>query len=221
MDISLISNSFMVLLTSFISSGGIGFVNYYILSELGWLNIPETKKDEKRVAILFFSVINFMIFLVFCYTFSNEQSISFLKLSLSIIVTAVISIIFSFKAYPKVVEKILNRINKERLDNEKTVNSSLSPRSEAFDNSSTQEIFVFPLENSINENSVIVHGYLHHWSDSEEYKNEFSIIPAKYEKYFFTENETIQYLERAEAKNYDTEIFIDTEAKLKYFIVFY
>lgn len=54
-----ILNLLVPLLVSFISAGGFGFMNYYIMNELGYLNIIEEEKEDKKLIIQFFDLFRF------------------------------------------------------------------------------------------------------------------------------------------------------------------
>ena len=53
---------FTKMIDLFVLSGGIGFINYFILTKKGTLNIKKDNKEDKTLFILFFSVVNMAIY---------------------------------------------------------------------------------------------------------------------------------------------------------------
>ena len=105
-----IKDIILKIVVPFILSGGLGYINYIILSLLGTINVTKKNTEEKKVYLIFFSILNILIFYVLNRHF-NDYLISF-------IYTIIITIVFSFTLYEfmfKWLFKLLNycRKNKE------------------------------------------------------------------------------------------------------------
>ena len=105
-----IKDIILKIVVPFILSGGLGYINYIILSLLGTINVTKKNTEEKKVYLIFFSILNILIFYVLNRHF-NDYLINF-------IFTIIITIVFSFTLYEfmfKWLFKLLNycRKNKE------------------------------------------------------------------------------------------------------------
>lgn len=105
-----IKDIILKIVVPFILSGGLGYINYIILSLLGTINVTKKNTEERKVYLIFFSILNILIFYVLNRHF-NDYLISF-------IFTIIITIVFSFTLYEfmfKWLFKLLNycRKNKE------------------------------------------------------------------------------------------------------------
>lgn len=212
-----ILNLLIPLLISFMSAGGFGFMNYYIMNELGYLNIIEEEKEDKKLIIQFFSIINFLVFLGFMNYFSETNIMTIKTISKSLTYTLFVTILLSVVVYALIgwgVSSALKFIREKVL--RKIPASSKTPKVLTFGSNQIQEVFVFTLDGK----TMIGHGDLHNWTDKNTYRNEFSIKPIEGVGYYYTENEAIRYMKDAQSREgFSTEIFIDPQNNLKFIIV--
>lgn len=166
------------LISSFVVAGGLGFINYVILEKLGIIKSEKNKSDEKLLIILFFSIVNYVIFLlIFAFPTTETKVKSFIiLLAIGILGTLSLSIVLSFTLYPllaKFFNMFVNWFRTVILKKVKTSNQT--PKESLFClNTVLTFIYIFDFDkNKMGE------GYLDGWINDNELNHQISLNPAE------------------------------------------
>ena len=218
--------TFSQLITTFIMTGGIGFINFFLLSKMDKISINKNEKEDKALIILFFTIVNYTIYLIiksFVIKEVSHLSVTLIE-GISIGLTLFVTLICSLTVFPLLISltEIFIDFTRKNVQH-KSVKHSFSPKSMAFDINKAQEIFVFTLEYTDGKRNYVTNGYMSTWSDSEEYKNQFTVTPSQDEGIYndYTENEVISQMNGYQKDGKKTLIYIDNDQKLIFYIVYH
>lgn len=188
------------------SSGVLGIYTYFSLSNK---NIVKYNVEDRRYVYLFFALINILIFVSILALFNNVNQvtelldrITFTRLYLAIIVSAVIIFFLSEFAFPKCFEIYRYLINALRSSKNLTIQNHL-PLKQMYFEDTTQFIFLVLTDF---EDNVIESGYLIDFTNDETDQN---IVLDKEKDY-----EII--IEKAD----DYKVLIDFDSNIKYNMYF-
>ncbi len=191
------------MILAFVTAGGCGYVNYYILDNLNKINISENDSNDKIFVLGLFSLINLLV----CFLFTDVFK---WNLVASVASTLVLTIILSFTLFPWVIGKYTNYINKARKDsfgngefNSKSVKTIL------FDRNEVLFVYVFDLRSD----KLLIHGCMG-WENQKSKNYEFSIYPFPgLEKLTFDEA-----MNKCET-NDDVEAYVNVDKQIKIVII--
>lgn len=209
-----------ILLTSFVAAGGLGFINFVILEKLEIIRQNKEQKDEKILFVLFFSIVNYALFLL-VFSFPDEEiaiSKFIQQLSFGILQTLLISIVLSFSLYPllaKILKATINTFRKRVLRKPKADN--LTPKERLFSVTGVSSfIYIFNFE----ENKL-AEGYLEGWLNDTEAKNQVILTaPASPTGHSYEQvQELFSQLDNDPMKD-TTRHLIDFDNKIHYFIFY-
>lgn len=191
----------MRIVVPFILSGGLGYINYTILSILGSINVTKKNTEERKVYLIFFSILNVLVFYLLNRCF-NDYLVSF-------ILTIIITIIFSFTLYEfmfKCLFKLLNYCRKNKglgeIENREIENI-------IFDKNRVLFAYVYDLRT----HELLCYGCLGFYNINNGELN-FEIIPfPNLDKYTFDE------AMMACNRNEGSKIYVNTSKNLKIIII--
>lgn len=220
MDAESVYKLFNMLLTSFVSAGGLGFINFIILEKLEIIRQDKEKKDEKILYVLFFSIINYALFLLL-FSFPDEglAITDFIRqLSFGIMLTVLTSMILSFSVYPLLAKGLKESINifrikilkKPKVDNQ-------TPKERLFSKGDVSTfVYIFDFDkNSIGE------GYLEGWITDIEKKNQVSLVaPGEINQYSYEQVEKMFNEQDNDPEPNTTRHLIDFDNRLHYFLFY-
>lgn len=198
------------LITMFVTSGGLGFINYFILCKKGTIDITVEDKEEKKFALIIFSIINVLLIMIideFIIWFSWFGDI---HVWITILITLIVSIFLSFTFFDcmiKLLYKIINNFRKkDNLGevNEKTVIKNL------LDVNSVLFVYLYDLETE----NLITYGCMGWINDRKDTDFEIEITPTDL-------IESLDFLKASEmAKKIDNaSVYINFDKKIKMVIM--
>ena len=169
-------SGFTIVLTSFLGSGGVGYLNYYYLKNTEILNIPESDKDEKKYYILLFSVLNF-VYVEFVYKIVQSISITgskniieYLLLIIFSIVGYLIYSLILFRLVFKLLDWLINRIRKSDNKSDLTI---ISPKESVFSRGKEYTLaYIYTLDDKFVEC-----GYIEYWGPLNEENKQYVLYP--------------------------------------------
>jgi hypothetical protein len=211
---------FNVLLTSFIGAGGLGFINFIILEKLEIIRQDKEQKDEKLLFVLFFSIVNYALFLlIFSFPDGNMFISEFIKqLSLGIILTLAISIVLSFTVYPllaKILKLAINFFRKVILNKPSADNQTPKERLLSKGDVSTF-VYIFDFDKN-----RIAEGYLDGWLNDTEKTNQVSVTaPGELNRYTYEQVEVMFNDLDNDPEPNTTRHLIDLDNRLHYFVFY-
>jgi hypothetical protein len=156
-----------VLLEMFVSfalAGGLGYINYFILTSMETININRKDNDEKNFILILFSIVNILLY--------QTIKIYIINYIIAIFISLILSIGLSFTIYKwimKYLYKLINSIRKK--DGYGEINNS-SVRTNIFNKSNVIFVYVYDLY----ENKLLSHGCMGWQNEDSEYF-EFEVIP--------------------------------------------
>lgn len=212
-----------VLITSLITSGGLGFINFFILAKLGKVNIYEANKSDKYLILIFFSIINYVLYTIIAaivksalfllnYYFNDKLiNFEFLILPISLIITCALTITFSFKLLPKTFDKIVKVLNDQRKTDGKSGSFSETTNDAFFSKYENNMMFVYDFDNNL-----IFSGYGYRWSSSTDKTTEFAGIifneEFEHEKY----DDLLNFIRE---NGYQSDVLINVDKKIKFVVI--
>lgn len=198
----------LLLITAIISSGGLGFINFYILRKLNRISINSKDKDEKKIILLLFSSINYLIYLVVAFFLKSIISDEIGLAAVSFTLTIIITIFLSLFIFPHIIYALSWITNKLRRQDGKNDISSETVHDKFFQNySNNKNMYIFNLEGHL-----IFKGTPYQFSLSTDENFEFLAT------YFYEESVTKDYdelVEYARLKNIDIDILVNIDKKIK------
>lgn len=190
-------------ISTLITSGAAGYLNYSILLKLRFFNFGPNEQKDKNITITIFSLINYSIYLLINAKITDN------KTPISILLTLIISIVLSLTIYPLVfylfdiaTQKINSKMGYATISNKDV-------RDKLFDNGSTQYIVIFTFDNQL-----IVDGYLENYSSNHHEYNELLIVPPDTNHKIVFDDFISTFREDKTAK-----ILIDFEKSIKIYVV--
>lgn len=225
---------FTKFIDTFIMSGGIGFISYFILSRKGSLNIRKEDKEDKALFIIFFSVVNMGIYLfsMFCipqllsYVYKYDQlkllNNTYLFRALAIGLTVVVSIYLSLNLYQKLWESLEKKINKARIKERKASIYSHSPRVDALDKDYIIEVFAFTLNRINGQRDYISNGFIDSWSDIIDDRKQIILYTRQnnYKTRVFKEEEVLEIINSENVPENMARIYIDKDLDMILYLLY-
>lgn len=194
------------LVTSLILSGGLGYINYYILQSIGCIQISKSNKEEKSFVLILFSLINIIIFFIIKLILTCFIRNLILLMIASLTIAILLTLILSFTYFKWVIDFLNKQINKFRRNIDLGEISNKSVRSLLFDKNMPVFAYAFDLK----DNTYLVHGCLGWSNESPESDFEFEIVPVhNLEKITFEEG--IQMSK----ENTDASIYVNVSKNIK------
>lgn len=224
------------LINTFILSGGVGFISYYILAQKGDVNIRKEGKEDKALFILFFSVINMGFYQFFLFLVPQIQSYlsnagylkswdnKYLFQALAIGLTIITSVYFSLYLYPVIGKKLNDKINEARtIKDDKSMITSYSPRELTLDKNYFTEVFIFSLNRVNGQREYISNGFVAHWSDIIDDRKQITLYPRQnaYKTKIFTEDEVLEKINHESVPENMARIYIDKDLEMIFYIFYY
>ena len=196
-----IKDIILKIVVPFILSGGLGYINYIILSLLGTINVTKKNTEEKRVYLIFFSILNILIFYVLNRHF-NDYLISF-------IFTIIITIVFSFTLYEFMFKWLFKLLNYCRKNKELGEIQNREIENILFDKNRVLFAYVYDLRT----HELLCYGCLGYYNINDGELN-FEIIPfPNLDEYKFDE------AMNACNRNNGSSIYVNTSKNLKIVII--
>lgn len=196
-----IKDIILKIVVPFILSGGLGYINYIILSLLGTINVTKKNTEEKKVYLIFFSILNILIFYVLNRHF-NDYLISF-------IFTIIITIVFSFTLYEFMFKWLFKLLNYCRKNKELGEIQNREIENILFDKNRVLFAYVYDLRT----HELLCYGCLGYYNINDGELN-FEIIPfPNLDEYKFDE------AMNACNKNSGSSIYVNTSKNLKIVII--
>ena len=88
------------LINQLVTSGGIGFINLFLLIRLDYINFSKENKEDKYLYLLFFSIVNYSIYLLIVEISKYFSLPIELHIPVAIFLVLILSIIFTFILSP-------------------------------------------------------------------------------------------------------------------------
>lgn len=196
-----IKDIILKIVVPFILSGGLGYINYIILSLLGTINVTKKNTEEKKVYLIFFSILNILIFYVLNRHF-NDYLISF-------IFTIIITIVFSFTLYEFMFKWLFKLLNYCRKNKELGEIQNREIENILFDKNRVLFAYVYDLRT----HELLCYGCLGYYNINDKELN-FEIIPfPNLDEYKFDE------AMNACNRNNGSSIYVNTSKNLKIVII--
>lgn len=196
-----IKDIILKIVVPFILSGGLGYINYIILSLLGTINVTKKNTEEKKVYLIFFSILNILIFYVLNRHF-NDYLISF-------IFTIIITIVFSFTLYEFMFKWLFKLLNYCRKNKELGEIQNREIENILFDKNRVLFAYVYDLRT----HELLCYGCLGYYNINDGELN-FEIIP-------FPDLPEYKFDEAMNAcnRNNGSSIYVNTSKNLKIVII--
>lgn len=196
-----IKDIILKIVVPFILSGGLGYINYIILSLLGTINVTKKNTEEKKVYLIFFSILNILIFYVLNRHF-NDYLINF-------ILTIIITIVFSFTLYEFMFKWLFKLLNYCRKNKELGEIQNREIENILFDKNRVLFAYVYDLRT----HELLCYGCLGYYNINDGELN-FEIIPfPNLDEYKFDE------AMNACNRNNGSSIYVNTSKNLKIVII--
>lgn len=218
-----LTNSFKLfntLAATFVTAGGLGFINYILLEKLDIIRYKKENANDKKLFIMFFSLVNYSLFLMIFKFPSEESSVNqfIIELAFGIIITLLISIILTFTIYPLfafLITALLNLFRKYFL--KKPIGNNLTEKERLFSEVRVSTyLYIFDFDKN-----KIAEGYLEGWLSDDDIKNQISLsAPAEISPYNFEEVQIMFSEQDNDPKLDTTRHLIDFDNKIHYFIFY-
>lgn len=191
------------MILAFVTAGGCGYVNYFILENLNSININENDSSGKVFVLGLFSLFN----LALCFLLTDVLKWS---IALSIAITLALTLFLSFTLFPWVINKYIDYISKKRKGS--FGGGTFSPKSVKtilFDRDEVLFVYVYDLRT----NDLLIHGCMG-WENQKSKTYEFSIYPFPgLEKLTFDEA-----MDKCE-NNDNVEVYVNVDKQIKIVII--
>lgn len=190
-------------LSTLITTGTAGYINYSILLKLRFLNFGPNQQKDKNITITMCSLINYSIYLLINAKITDN------KTPISILLTLIFSSVLSVTIYPLVIylfDIATQRINRKM--GYATI-SNKDVRDKVFDNGVTQYVVIFTFDNQL-----IVDGYLENYSSNHHEYNELLIVPPDSNHSIVFDDFISTFRENKSAK-----ILVDFEKSIKIYVI--
>lgn len=211
MEVVNLLSTWNILINSLIAAGGIGFINLFILLRLDKLNFTKDNKEDKSLFLLFFSIINYGIFLLVQSMLESLPVNGVFRIILALIITLAVSIILSFFVWIPVSKLIVRNINFGRKKEQLSSYDSRSIKKIAFSFDENKPIFIFDFDNKL-----IFSGMSGWFSDLDGADFEFLIYPFNQESELNDYQKLVNYIS---SEDIDSEVYINVNRKIKIIIL--
>lgn len=206
-------NNLLEIFTIFITLGGLGFINYFVLARLDKISINKHNKDDKLFFLMFFSLVNYIIYLFVLFSIEKFTNVDneYMILAISILTTLFITVVSTFTIFSFLSTAIEQLLNKMRVKSGKSSYDSLTVKQRVFNYSESKMIFVYDLKNNL-----IECGFSGYFSAMEDDDFELSIYPF-IEKPLFTEyEEVMSYINDNEK---ESDIYMNVSKNVKIILI--
>lgn len=122
-------------------AGGFGYINYYILQNIGVINISKEDKDDKSFSLILFSVLNVLLFIMINSIFGKDVDLWILVSG-----TMILTIFLSFTMFKWMMKALFNIFNNTRKKEELGEISNSSVRTLIFDNNRVLFVYMYELD---------------------------------------------------------------------------
>lgn len=215
----------MQLIIGLISSGALGFVNYSIIQDRGFISAYE-EVNNKRAKLIIFTLIDYILFLLI-YSFIVDLKLKYLnsfnRFAVALLTTIFTAWLASAIIIPLIIKHYTNWINKKRDKSDLSTITLNTPKEEALETKLAIRLYLYDFDHKL-----ITHGWLTGYSHATELDHQLTISPDIGDtRMDIPENEIINEitLETKQATELDdkqrTKIYIDAKNKLKYYIIYY
>lgn len=199
------------LVNSLIAAGGIGFINIFILLRLDRINFTKDNKEDKTLFLIFFSIINYSLYLLFIELLSHLLNNRILLISLCILLTLIASIILSVFIWLPISKMIISKINQTRKKEQLSSYDSRSIKKMAFSFTTNKPIYIFDFDNRL-----IFSGMSGWFSDLDGADLEFLMTPFNEKSELDCYEKLIDFIQSEEV---DSDIYVNADKKLKIIII--
>ncbi|MCR0162529.1 hypothetical protein MKA31_13035 [[Clostridium] innocuum] len=186
-------------------AGGFGYINYYILQNIGVINISKEDKDDKSFSLILFSVLNVLLFIMINSIFGKDVDVWILVSG-----TMILTIVLSFTIFKWMMKGLFSIFNKTRKKEELGEISNSSVRTLIFDNNRVLFVYMYELDSD----KLLAYGCMGWQNESKEYDFEMEIIPTDKAKRL----EFNEAMEMAQ-KNDDVSLYVNVDKKIKIVVI--
>lgn len=182
--------------------GGFGYINYYILNNIGVINIESDEKEEKTFSLILFSILNILL-----YNFLNDLTCN---TYISVLMTLIITVALSFTIFKVLMNYLYMIMNKSRKRSNLGELNNQSVRMLLFDSNKVIFVYLYGLET----NKLLSYGCMGWQKETKDGDYEFEIVPTD-------KIDPIEYEEAVKLaeKNVDTSIYINIDKKIKMVVI--
>lgn len=195
------------LINQLITSGGIGFINLFLLIRLDYINFSKDNKEDKYFYLLFFSIINYGIYLLMLEISKFFSIPSQFHIPLAIISVLILSVIFTFLIWIPLIKILFKKVNDYRGKEKRSSYDSRSIKKIAFSFKENKAIFIFDFENK-----HIYSGISGWFSDIDEADFEMILYPFNERTSLEDYDELIKYIS---TENVDADVYVNVDKKIK------
>lgn len=186
-------------------AGGFGYINYYILQNIGVINISKEDKDDKSFSLILFSVLNVLLFIMINSIFGKDVDLWILVSG-----TLILTIFLSFTMFKWMMKALFSIFNNTRKKEELGEISNSSVRTLIFDNNRVLFVYMYELDSD----KLLAYGCMGWQNELKEYDFEMEIIPTdKAKRMGFNEA-----MEMAQ-KNDDVSLYVNVDKKIKIVVI--
>ena len=209
-----LDNNLLELFSMFLTVGGLGFINYFILARMDRININKHNKEDKPLFLILFSLLNYAIYLASLYIVEGPLKISntYLSTLISILLTLIITVILSFTLFSYLSSKVKDKINKNRQESGISHYDSLTVKQRVFNFSTSRMIYIYDLNNQF-----IDCGYSGWFSSIEDDDFEISLIPFDGKSTVSEYEEILEYINRNEL---ESDVYLNFDKNVKIVVIY-
>ena len=213
-DILSFDNNLTELFTMFLTVGGLGFVNYFILSRLDKINVNKHNKEDKPLFLIFFSLMNYVFYLIILYMVDSYLPINneYLILATSIALTLIVTVLTTFIVYSPLSSKMQKAVNKARGNSGMSSYDSLTVKKRVFNFSGSRMIFIYDLNNNL-----IDCGHSGWLSELEDDDFELSLYPFTEKSTILEYDDVIDYINK---NGKASEVYINIDKNVKIIVIY-
>ena len=179
------------LIASIAAAGGLGFINYYVITQMDILTLKGNNELLIKPLLLCLSVIDYCIYLLISTSlifFDKKILNNFISddylIALSLILTMILSFIFSIYFANPIFTKINACINKRRIKNKKAIINNVTCWNKLVDGTGDLYCYVYNFDNQL-----IANGILNNYSNNIDNQFDFTLFP-------FDQNVTISEIQQ-------------------------
>ena len=201
------------LFSIFLTAGGLGFINYFILSRFDKININKHNKEDKPFFLVFFSLVNYALYLFSLYIIEDLLKVNnqYLSTFFSIILTLVVTITLTFTLFSYLSSAIQNKINEKRGEVGMSRYDSLSVKQRIFNYPNSRIIYIYDLNNNL-----IDCGFSSWFSSVEDDDFELSIYPFNKENTLLTYQDVMGHINK---NNKESDLYINIDKNIKIIVI--
>lgn len=210
-----LDNNLLEIFSIFLTVGGLGFVNYFILSRMDRININKHNKEDKPLFLILFSLLNYTIYLASLYVVVEgplKISNAYLSTLISILLTLIITVFLSFTLFSWLSSEIKEKINKNRKGSGISHYDSLTVKQRVFNFSASRMIYIYNLSNQL-----IDCGYSGWFSSLEDDDFELSLIPFDGKSTVSEYQEVLDYINR---NKLESDVYLNFDKNVKIVVIY-